>query len=149
MSSRSRRAELHAGPRSAAAIPRRHRLAGRATAVLNLSKLLPGDGPAPRVAEQRRATAPHPDRSLPGQHGRHSRRQVREAPREAAQLRPLHVSRVRFSGSEFEPLAPSPSSSICARSCTTSWAAMGQETDGDPGARRRAPRRAGGGLRSS
>lgn len=76
---------------------------GRATAVLNLSKLLPEDGPAPESREREE----RPRRTLivhyKGSTAAIPADEVREAlPREAAQLRPQHVSRVRFSGSEFE-----------------------------------------------
>ncbi len=76
---------------------------GRATAVLNLSKLLPEDGPAPESREREE----RPRRTLivhyKGSTAAIPADEVREAlPREAAQLRPLHVSRVRFSCSEFE-----------------------------------------------
>lgn len=76
---------------------------GRATAVLNLSKLLPEDDPAPESREREE----RPRRTLivhyQGSTAAIPADEVREAlPREAAQLRPLHVSRVRFSCSEFE-----------------------------------------------
>lgn len=76
---------------------------GRATAILDLSKLVAQSDSAPdgRAAEeQRRRTlivnAEGCSLGIPTD-------EVREAlPREAAQLRPLHVSAVRFSSSEFE-----------------------------------------------